>query len=334
MNNYNEVINNYKVWYEDLKDKNTFEKKRKDFISQHKNFGLKRVQIEPTQRCNYSCHMCPIDELNPKDAKKDLEFSNFCKIIDQLPKTVTNICLSGLGEPFLNKEYINMAKYSKERGYTTEIYNNGSFFDEKILEYTDYIFFSVDGLTKELLSQLRSGVKYDKLFESIRKSVEYKKIRNINVCINFTISNQNYKEIPLLFKFCEDFKIDYLYIQAISNNYSINSEKREDLSNFLKTNRFSNWKYIIDNYNKDYNFNLTIWYPRKTKGFCHWTFSSLYINKNQEIISCCQRVTNPTIFGTLKNQNIEEIYNSKKMIEFRAMHEKNEDISLCNNCPY
>ncbi len=335
MNNYDEVLRNYKLWYEDLKDSEIFEQRRKTFINQHKKMGLVRVQIEPTQRCNYSCHMCPIDELDSTSAKKDLAYEDFCKIIDNLPSSVTNICLSGLGEPFLNKNYIMMAKYAKEKGYITEIYNNGSLFKEEILKYADYIFFSVDGLTKELLSNLRSGVKYDKLFSAIKRSVEYKKNNpNINVCINFTISNQNYKEIPLLFDFCQDFSIDYLYIQAISNNYSIKSEKRSILSKYLEENRFTNWKYIIEHYNDKFDFNLTIWYPRKSKGFCHWTFSSMYINKNQEVISCCQRVPNPLVFGSLKTKSLKDIYESDKMTKFRIIHELNKDIPLCNNCPY
>lgn len=333
MNNYNEVLNNYKLWYEDIQDEVEFEKKRKLFIQQQLQIGLSRVQIEPTQRCNYSCHMCPIDELNINNVKKDLSFDDFCLIVNQLPKGVKTICLSGLGEPFLNKDYIQMTKYAKEQGFITEVYNNGSLFDEKILDYTDYIFFSVDGLTKELLEELRGGVKYDKLFSSIKKSVEYKSKINLKICINFTISDQNYKEIPLLFKACNELGIDYLHIQAMANNYSVNGEKAISFSKYIDEHKFEDWKFIIEEYNSDFKFNLTIWYPKPSKGFCHWTFSSLYINKNLDVISCCQRVTEPHIFGNLKTASLNEIYNSKGMYDFREKHKLNKNIPLCNNCP-
>lgn len=333
MNNYDEVIANYKLWYKDLQDDKEFEKRRQAFIQQQLKMGLTRVQIEPTQRCNYKCHMCPIDELNPKNVKKDLTFKEFCFIVDQLPSSVKTICMSGLGEPFLNKDYVNMAKYAKQKGYTTEIYNNGSLFDESILEFADYLFFSVDGLTKELLEKLRLGIKYDKLFNSIKKAIDYKTKKDFNICINFTISNQNYKEIPLLFKACNELGIDYLHIQPIANNYSINSKKAKSFSEYIKIHKLTNWKYIIEEFNRDFKFNLTIWYPKPTKGFCNWSFSSVYINKNLDVISCCQRVTNPHIFGNLKNTSLKEIYNGKGMSEFRKKHKFNENIPLCNNCP-
>ena len=90
----------------------------------------------------------------------------------------------------------------------------------------------------------------------------------------------------------------------------------------------------IENYNNEYKFSLTIWYPRKLKGFCNWTFSSLYITKDLNIISCCHKVTNPLIFGNLKNKNLDEILKSEQIINFREKHISNENIPLCNNCPF
>jgi len=336
MNNYNEVNENYKNWYLDLQSPEKFEEKRNKFLNYHQNSGLTRVQIEPTQRCNYSCEMCPIDELDPKNTKKDLSLDEFKLIIENLPESVNTICMSGLGEPFLNKDYINMAKYAKEKGYILEVYNNGSLFNKEILQYVDYIYFSVDALTKELIQNLRKGVKYDKLFDSIRESVKFRdEFKNtLQVNINFTISNKNYKEIPLLFDACSSLDVNLLQIQAMANNYSLNSEKYIDFSSFIKENSFNNWKYIIENYNNEYKFSLTIWYPRKLKGFCNWTFSSLYITKDLNIISCCHKVTNPLIFGNLKNKNLDEILKSEQIINFREKHISNENIPLCNNCPF
>lgn len=336
MNNYDDVITNYQKWYLDLKNEETYEKRRKEFLEYHQNSGITRVQIEPTQRCNYSCEMCPIDELDTNISKKDLTLEQFKLIISDLPKSVNTICMSGLGEPFLNKDYIEMVKYAKNRGYILEVYNNGSMFKSEILEFVDYIYFSVDAVNEELIKQLRKGVKYDKLFDSINDSINYRDVVNSNlkVMINFTISNKNYEEIPLLFQLCDTLKINLLQIQAMANNYSNDSQKYDSFSHFIEKNSFTDWKYIVDSYSKDFNFSLTIWYPRELKGFCNWTFSSLYITKDMYIISCCHKVTKPLIFGNLKINNFDEILSSKKIIDFKKSQLEKSYISLCEKCPY
>lgn len=227
-----------------------------------------------------------------------------------------------------------MAKYAKSKNYIVEVYNNGSLFDEQILEFTDFIYFSVDGLTETLLKELRKGVKYDKLFDSIKQSVKFKEKSALKVCINFTISNKNYEEISLLFNACQSLGIDFLHIQPIANNYSITSEKYSGFSSFIKVNAFNDWKYIVAKYDEKFDFELTIWYPRKQKGFCNWSFTSVYVNKNLDLITCCQRVTRPTIFGNLKRNTFSEIYDGDEMQIFRDLHRSNGYIAICENCPH
>jgi len=329
MNNYNEVRQNYQNWYIDLKDNNKFEKKRIDFLNYHIKNGVTRVQIEPTKRCNYSCVMCPIDELNASKVKQDLSFEDFKLIISKLPKSVKNICLSGLGEPFLNLDYIQMVKFASQKGYYVEVYNNGSLFNKEVLKYAGEVNFSVDSIDEKLLKQIRKGVKIDKLFDNIKKASKYKQKCKIN--INFTANLSNYKDIKNLYQFCHELNIDNLYIQGTSNNYSNGSDKYNSFKKYIEKNNQINWKFIVDNYTQKYNFALTIWYPRKMKGFCAWSFSNIYITKDCDIISCCQKVTKPMIFGNLKYENFEDIYN--KMENFRNKHINNKDIPICNECP-
>lgn len=331
MNNYDEVQSNYKIWYLDLKDEVRFENKKEAFLNTHTKSDVVRVQIEPTQRCNYRCQMCPIDELDLKDTKEDMNLKDYKNIIDKLPSSVTNICLSGLGEPFMNEDYIQMAKYAKDKGFYVEIYNNGSLFDENILEYISEVNFSVDSADTELLKKIRKGVNVDVLFDNIRLAV--KKRKNYKVNINFTANQDNYKGVQNIYKLCHELNIDNLNIQSTANNYATNSQMYKSFSSYVKNNNSIDWELVVNSYDKSFNFNLQIWYPRKMKGFCAWSFSNIYINKNSQIISCCQKVTNPTIFGSLKEKGFNDIYNSTDMKKFRYKHINNKNIDICNNCP-
>ncbi|SFO91764.1 radical SAM protein [Hydrogenimonas thermophila] len=330
MNNYDEVQQNYKKWH-NIENKENYEKIKKSFLQNHLQQGITRVQIEPTNRCNFNCIMCPIDEIEPTK-RKDLTFDEFRLILSKLPKSVKNICLSGLGEPFLNKNYIEMVKFAKEQGFYVEVYNNSSLFNKDILKYADEVNFSVDAIDQKTLTEIRKGVKPDKLFDTIIEAINNKLKCKIN--INFTVNYKNYKDIKNIYQFCQISGVDHLSIQATSNNYFPKTEKYIEFKKFIEKNKLIDWEFIVKNYDKKYNFSLTIWYPRKLKGFCAWGFSNIYITSNLDIIQCCHQVTNPIIFGNLKKEEFNNIYNSEKMKSFRSKHIYDEDIFLCNNCPY
>jgi len=254
----------------------------------------------------------------------------FKKIVNQLPKTVTNICLSGVGEPFLNEDYIKMAKYAYKKGFYVEVYNNGSLFNPEVLKYTGEVNFSVDAIDEELLKEIRKNVKTSILFENIKLAIKNKKDCKIN--INFTVNYKNYKQAPKLFEFADLVGIDNVFIQAVANNYYPNSKKYNQFKNFVKKNELIDWEFIVNSYKKNYTFRLTIWYPRKLKGFCAWGFSNIYITSNLDIIQCCQKVTNPIIFGNLLGETFDDTY--KRMEHFRQKHINNEKIFICDSCPY
>lgn len=324
MNNKEEVVKNYYKWYEELKNEENFENIRNEFFQRHKK--PKRFQIEVSTKCNFNCFMCPIDELKEH---KLMSFETFKDIINKLPHSVDTVCLSGLGEPFLNKELINMAKYAKEKGLFVEIYNNGSLFDEKILNYVDLLVFSVDSPDETILKKLRKGVNPSRLFENIKKAIS---INKTTVAVNFTVNSLNYRQIKRLYDLCEVLGVDKLFIQGTNNNYSPESPSYVNFKRKLKEISEVNWKYIVDAYTDKYSFELTIWYPRKLKGFCSWGFSNFYVNVDGKVITCCQRVTNPLVFGDLTEEIFETIYNNMEF--FRRAHKQNLELKICDTCPW
>lgn len=333
MNNIQEVNDNYQRWFLDLQDPKVYETQRHKFLEAHRS-ALTRVQIEPTQRCNFSCHMCPIEEIKG-DTKQDLSLKDFISILDQLPSSVKAITLSGLGEPFLNNDYVSMAKVAHNRGYSVEVYNNGSKFNPDILPFVSELFFSLDGVDEKLLQNVRKGIHKDLVLDNIREAVEYREIHDtLNVNINFCVSAKNQHEIEHIYPLCHELNIDHLHFQVVSNNYATNGEAYAEFSNYVNQSHRVNWGDAIALYKKSHDFLLTIWYPRKLKGFCNWTFSSLYINKNMDVISCCQKVTDPMVFGNIKKMNIMNIYHSDAMSDFRRAHENGECLTLCEDCPF
>ncbi|MBN1425535.1 radical SAM protein [Candidatus Fermentibacteria bacterium] len=106
------------------------------------------VQIETTNRCNFSCAMCP--RVLHKLPAEDMPMERFMGIMERLPLPQASlITLFGLGEPLLHEDTFTMVREVKRRGFRAAFTTNGVLLshevNEKILSSgLDYIRISVD----------------------------------------------------------------------------------------------------------------------------------------------------------------------------------------------
>jgi len=82
-----------------------------------------QAQIEVTNRCNLTCTMCPRDHFNLP--KEDMSDEVFKKIVSRL-KGVTQLTLTGWGEPLCHPRIFEMISYCKAQGYQVKLTTNGT----------------------------------------------------------------------------------------------------------------------------------------------------------------------------------------------------------------
>lgn len=82
--------------------------------------------LDPCGACNFKCKFCPCNNsdylVTQRYEMMDMEL--FHKILEELeafPQRVKVINLYGFGEPFLNKNFIEMAKEIKDRNLCREL---------------------------------------------------------------------------------------------------------------------------------------------------------------------------------------------------------------------
>jgi len=280
--------------------------------------------------------MCPIHDIDVK--KNDMSIEEFKFIIDNLPQTVDTINPTGLGESSLNKDFINMLKYAKSKNLVIDHTTNGSILKLEALHYIDNLSYSLDGITSDVLNNIRKNIKVDVAIDKLLSIKKYISTNNLNtkLRINTAVNKLNYKDINNLYKFCDTESIN-LNITPTVNNYNHNSHFFNEMEKSIAENsEVINWKEIAYNYiNNDYNFKLEIWYPkREMKGYCTFNFRDIFINNQSEIISCCRRLARPEKFGNLKKMSISEIFNTNKMKKFKDAHLNGSKFELCDKCSY
>lgn len=83
------------------------------------------VQIETTNRCNFSCEMCPRTALSLPDV--DMPVATFRGIMERLPLAQGSlITLFGLGEPLMHPDIFTMVAEVKARGFRAAFTTNGT----------------------------------------------------------------------------------------------------------------------------------------------------------------------------------------------------------------
>jgi len=291
------------------------------------------VMIDVSNLCNFRCLFCPTGDPELLESvgrpKGNMEFDLFCKIIDDIGKfnkRVKYLHLYKDGEPFLNKDLGRMIAYvkSKDIAVSVETTSNGVLIDET--RAIEIIEAGLDRIRISVAQVNDTGYKnitqtYSD-YKTIRKNVKflyYEKVRRKSPLeINCKILDCGFSDTEIN-KFLDDFGF-------ISDGVSCDTLMGWSLTDV-----------------KDFTLGLPI--ETGTDGFiplnrnrkvCPTPFYTLAINFNGLVSVCCVDWSWGTIVGDVSRESLFDIWNGRKMKEFRILHLRGERVKIkpCANCHY
>ena len=127
------------------------------------------LQIEPTNRCNLKCPLCPTGAGTAGRKSGMMSFEFFRRILDDTDRALVSVILYGWGEPFLNKELPRMVKECSDRGILTVTSTNGHGIETlaEAVETVDAglkgLVIAMDGSTQEVYERYRKGGDIEKV---------------------------------------------------------------------------------------------------------------------------------------------------------------------------
>ncbi len=231
-----DIKNKYLTEFISKKDKNyeIFENIKTRMLIEN-NF-LEILYLDLTYKCNLNCKHC----CNPKDKNQfEINFKNAKKIIDEAYELgVFSVLITG-GECTLNKDFLKIAKYVKQKHLELHIKTNGQtlFDDENLFKkivnlYPAYIDISIYSLNPQIHDYI-TGVN-----GSLRKSlqvVEKLKMYKMNVSIASIMLSYNKNETDLIEQYAKKLGIGFLCDHKfIYNNKNKNLNARIDDKNAEK----------------------------------------------------------------------------------------------------
>ena len=180
------------------------------------------------RRCNLTCKHCYSISAD-KDFAGELSTAEVFRVMDELKAfRVPALILSG-GEPLLRPDIFEISARSKAMGFFTALSSNGTLIDAPMFERIreigyDYVGVSLDGLgaTHDKFRRMKGA--FDLSLAGIRLCRE----AGLKVGVRYTMTQDNFQDLPGLLKLVEDEGIDRFYFSHLNYAGRGNKNRKDD----------------------------------------------------------------------------------------------------------
>lgn len=184
------------------------------------------LNVFTTDRCNFSCFYCSrnVEDdapgvLNKYRDKSEFHLEDLTALLEKYP-SIRKIAFVGVGEPFLIKDLIPMARLAKEKGKDTHVISNGSLLHHhwgNIAPNFDQISISLHGLTAAELTAIAKVKEkvFNQFVENIHYLLEHERRLNpaMEVRSSVVLLKSNLERVRLAARFCAENGIPNLDLQ-------------------------------------------------------------------------------------------------------------------------
>ena len=296
------------------------------------------ICIEPTNICNFKCQMCwqsteafrkqggPFEMLHEDVFEKFLvDIKDFCRKANKKLKLVK---LYFTGEPLLNKNIVSMVRCLKDADICDqiEITSNASLLTSEVAR----------GLVDAELDYFRASIYA--VSENLHRHVTQTRVMPAeiykNIAYFYRYRNSQGKERPFIAAKMmelgeeENTKFRELY-RDISDEQIVECPWEQTKTKGALEKLYGS-KKAGDMAQQRFLHNA-VW---KRKKACRYPFTHMTVRYNGDIVVCCADWSRDTKVGNIMENTLEEVWNGKRLYDFRVMQLKNHGVNhpLCATC--
>jgi MoaA/NifB/PqqE/SkfB family radical SAM enzyme len=151
-----------------------------------------------------------------------MTFEEFKKIVDQFD-SLTALSLTGIGEPFLNRDLSKMIRYAKSKGIFVTVTTNATLINERtapvvVASGLDELSFSMESADPSTFEKIRVGASFDRIVTNIETFMKLKKHmrnRTPEVVLRTVAMSHTLHEVPGLIKLANQLGIRHLKVAPL-----------------------------------------------------------------------------------------------------------------------
>ena len=338
---------------------------------------IKDATLRITEKCNLRCPMCwwwgengsGFKDIQSRSSRifEELSKEEWFSIIDQLVPFGSSVGIIG-GEPFVNKDALEIIQYAAAKLHSVSIVTNGTLIDDKValalskipnLEIT----FSIDG-PKDVHDQIRGKGNYDRTTNVIRKILSFRATNEFPLIMtNTTVTPYGIDEIPAVIDQLEELGVDLikmqhlwftdektasLHVQEIQRRLNIHDEgcyshimkmpsveDLEKLSNVLSGIERKRHKVPVSIKPRLTHDEIIKYYTDlsfKKLDNCPVAWQTIRVESDGNVIFCPDEWIGNYKIGNVKKNSIAEIWNGELAQKFRNSLNEDGLFPACSRC--
>ncbi len=184
------------------------------------------LMVEISTVCNFKCPSCE-RELYKNELgglpKENVKLENIKKLTPILPYIYSVYLVSGLGEPFCNKEFWDIVRFFKKFKIKTGYFSNASLITEEQIKRTfdekvNNITISIDTHIKEKYEKIKKGAEYENMLNIVKLFRKYKNERNaknFEIGLNYIFRSDNYEDIIDFLDLAKELEVDFVLCTSL-----------------------------------------------------------------------------------------------------------------------
>jgi radical SAM protein with 4Fe4S-binding SPASM domain len=286
------------------------------------------ISFEPTTSCNLRCPECPsgLREFTRPTGMLQKDF--FRQTIDDIHKELLYLIFYFQGEPYLNKDFLEMVRYAHDKGIYTATSTNAHYLTDENARKTvesglDRLIISIDGTTQDVYQQYRVGGKLDKVLEGARNIVKWKKelkSKTPFVFFQFLVVKPNEHQIEAIKQLGKEIGVDQVRFKT-AQVYDFENDPHQLIPTIDKYSR-----YKVDKNGKMQS-------KSGMGNHCWKLWHQNVITWDGLVVPCCFDKDAMHQLGNLKMQSFKEVWNNDNYRQFRKeLMTSRKNIDICSNC--
>lgn len=292
----------------------------------HKGAPIK-IGFEPTTSCNLRCPECPSGLRNFTRPTGMAQMELFKNTVDQLHEDLIYLLLYFQGEPYLNRNFLEMAEYATSKGIYTATSTNGHYLTpekakETIISGLTEVIISIDGTTQDVYEQYRVGGNLEKVKQGVRNLVAARTEADTLhpfIVLQFLVVKPNEHQIEDIYQLGKELGVDHVVLKTAQiYEYEQGSPLIPTNSKYSRYRQLANGTWAIKN-------------PLENQ--CWKLWQGAEITWDGKVLPCCFDKDGEFEMGNLAETPFEQVWRSPAYDAFRGQILRGRSqIEMCRNC--
>ena len=289
------------------------------------------VNIEPANYCQLRCPACPVGQRaanNTHHRAQNMSWDTYLRILTQVQASAHTIQFYFQGEPLLNPLLPKMIARARVAGLFTVVSTNAqaltrSMAHELVKSGLHRVIVSIDGFSEESYAAYRVGGDLHRALEGLQFLREAKAEYSSSICIELQVlrlrSNEHeWQWIERHYKSLGATRLVFKTAQLYDYQHGHSLMPTDE--------RYSRYKK-----GEDGIYHLT----RPRRRSCYRLWSGCVVTTTGEVLPCCYDKAGDHAFGSLMEQNLEQVWHNKNADDFRRqVLQDSHAIPICRECYY